>query len=100
MPLRGEFCFKVFEGMRKSTQKGEGANPKIGALTHLLDEFPAGYSLAGCSSAEPASTSPAAMQYAATFTPIEGFSSTLIQRMGIALVSTARGRKPVLYISY
>src|ERR1700674_523840 len=27
--------------------------------THRLDEFPAGYSLAGCSPAEPASASPA-----------------------------------------
>jgi len=27
--------------------------------THRLDEFPAGYSLAGCAPAEPASASPA-----------------------------------------
>ena len=32
--------------------------------THRLDEFPAGYSLAGCAPAEPASASPAGHQYA------------------------------------
>jgi hypothetical protein len=31
---------------------------------HRLDEFPAGYSLAGCSPAEPASASPTAFEYA------------------------------------
>src|ERR1700758_2261280 len=31
---------------------------------HRLDEFPAGYSLAGCAPAEPASASPAATEYA------------------------------------
>jgi len=34
------------------------------APAHRLDEFPAGYSLAGCSPAEPASASPAEHQYA------------------------------------
>jgi hypothetical protein len=34
------------------------------APAHRLDEFPAGYSLAGCSPAEPASASPAGHQYA------------------------------------
>ena len=38
-------------------------NP-VGAPAHRLDEFPAGYSLAGCSPAEPASASPAGHQYA------------------------------------
>jgi hypothetical protein len=41
----------------------------LGATTaaapiHRLDEFPAGYSLAGCAPAEPASASPAGNQYA------------------------------------
>jgi hypothetical protein len=35
-----------------------------GALAHRLDEFPAGYSLAGCAPALPASASPTASEYA------------------------------------
>ncbi len=43
--------------------------PSLGATTaaaptHRLDEFPAGYSSAGCAPAEPASASPAGKQYA------------------------------------
>ena len=38
---------------------GEGAIPPDHALAHRNDEFPAGYSSAGCSPAEPASASPA-----------------------------------------
>ena len=38
---------------------GEGAIPQNHALAHRNDESPAGYSLAGCSPAEPASASPA-----------------------------------------
>jgi hypothetical protein len=53
-----------FKGIRKSIQKGESADPKTGAPSHLLDEFPADYSLAGCSPAEPASASPAEANYA------------------------------------
>jgi len=53
-----------FKGIGKSIQKGESADPKTGAPSHLLDEFPAGYSLAGCSPAEPASASPAEANYA------------------------------------
>ena len=37
----------------------EGATPQDHALAHRNDEFPAGYSSAGCSPAEPASASPA-----------------------------------------
>src|ERR1700674_3152168 len=41
-----------------------GAGFAANAPTHRLDEFPAGYSSAGCSPAEPASASPAGHQYA------------------------------------
>ena len=41
-----------------------GASPAANAPAHRLDEFPAGYSSAGCSPAEPASASPAGHQYA------------------------------------
>jgi hypothetical protein len=37
----------------------EGAIPADHALAHRNDEFPAGYSLAGCAPAEPAAASPA-----------------------------------------
>jgi hypothetical protein len=40
------------------------ADPKTGAPAHRPDEFPAGYSLAGRSPAEPASASPTAAEYA------------------------------------
>ena len=40
-----------------------GAGFAANAPTHRLDEFPAGYSSAGCSPAEPASASPAGHQY-------------------------------------
>ena len=53
-----------FKGMGKSTQKRESADPKTGAPSHLLDEFPADYSLAGRSPAEPASASPTEAKYA------------------------------------
>src|ERR1700693_3520122 len=41
-----------------------GVSPAADAPAHRLDEFPAGYSLAGCSPAEPASASPAEYEYA------------------------------------
>ncbi len=41
----------------------EAQTNAVGAPAHRLDEFPAGYSLAGCSPAEPASASPAGNQY-------------------------------------
>src|ERR1700689_2782199 len=41
-----------------------GASPAANTPAHRLDEFPAGYSSAGCSPAEPASASPAGLQYA------------------------------------
>ena len=42
----------------------EAQTNAVGAPAHRLDEFPAGYSLAGCAPAEPASASPAGNQYA------------------------------------
>ena len=52
-----------FRGMGKSldpmgTRSRTGNDPKAAAGPHRLDEFPVGYSLAGCSPAEPASASP------------------------------------------
>ena len=53
--------------MRKSIETGGllGAGSCPAPSAHRLDEFPAGYSLAGCSPAAPASASPAVCQYAA-----------------------------------
>ena len=53
------YLLMSFKGMGKSIQKDESADPKTSAPSHLLDEFPAGYSSAGCSPALPASASPA-----------------------------------------
>ncbi len=47
------------EGHRSEHRWGEGAIPQEHALAHRNDEFPAGYSSAGCSPAVPASASPA-----------------------------------------
>ena len=44
--------------MGKSIHPMEGADPQADASLHRLDEFPSGYSLAGCSPAVPASASP------------------------------------------
>ena len=41
----------------------EGAIAPDHALAHRNDEFPAGYSLAGCTPAEPASASPAGIHF-------------------------------------
>jgi hypothetical protein len=40
-----------------------GADETADAPAHRLDEFPAGYSLTGCSPAAPASASPAGVEY-------------------------------------
>jgi hypothetical protein len=50
----------------------EGAIPADHALAHRNDEFPAGYSLAGCTPAEPASASPAGAHLAR-----KGFRGTM-----------------------
>ena len=47
-----------FEGMGKSIRTMEAATHKAAARAHLSDEFPAGYSLTGCSPAVPGSASP------------------------------------------
>jgi hypothetical protein len=44
-----------------------GADHQTGAPAHHSDEFPAGYSLAGCSPASPASASPAERDSATGF---------------------------------
>ena len=53
---------------------GEGATPKDHALAHRNDEFPAGYSSAGCSPAEPASASPASAILLESILNAKGFA--------------------------
>ena len=48
------------------------------APTHRFDEFPTGYSLAGCSPAEPASASPADEEFTMRAVP----QPTIFQQMG------------------
>jgi hypothetical protein len=57
------FCMS-FPRHRKIFPSDGSAGITANAPTHRLDEFPAGYSLAGWSPPEPASASPAANQYA------------------------------------
>ena len=54
---------EIYRPMWVSLWRSLGATTAA-APTHRLDEFPAGYSLAGCAPAEPASASPAGNQYA------------------------------------
>ena len=61
-----------FEGMRKSIRTIEAPTYNAGASAHLSDEFPAGYSLTGCSPALPASASPAGIEYASTLGQVRG----------------------------
>src|SRR5439155_15612712 len=49
-----------------------GADHKIDAPAHRSDEFPAGYSLTGCSPALPASASPTGVEYASGVAQLRG----------------------------
>jgi hypothetical protein len=69
----------------------EAQTNAVSAPAHRLDEFPAGYSLAGCSPAEPASASPAGHQYA-----VKSFCrSRIFQRTvnSVLTVCVSRGGK-------
>jgi hypothetical protein len=72
MPLRGDFFLMSFKGMGKSIQTIEAPTNNADASTHRLDEFPAGYSLTGCSPALPVSASPADVDHAAALGQIRG----------------------------
>ncbi len=56
--LRHQEIYQVSESSPGDKLLIERARPCGHALTHRLDESPVGYSLAGCSPAEPASASP------------------------------------------
>lgn len=62
--IRYEF-FRHREIFRSDVRLWNREQPAGRSLVHRLDEFPAGYSLAGCSPALPASASPAANHSAA-----------------------------------
>jgi len=69
----------------------EAQTNTVSAPARRLDEFPAGYSLAGCSPAEPASASPAGHQYA-----VKSFCrSRIFQRTvnSVLTVCVSRGGK-------
>jgi hypothetical protein len=63
--------------MGKSIQKGESADRIVGAPSHLLDEFPASYSLTRCSPAELVSASPAGLDDVSDSVQLRGFLSTI-----------------------
>ena len=69
-----------FQGMSKSIDPMGGRNkagygPGAAPRAHRFDEFAAGYSLAGCAPAEPASASPAVDEYAIQSWKSQPFSS-------------------------
>ena len=77
------------------TSGNGGASPAAHASAHRADEFPTGYSSAGCSPAEPASASPAGHQYA-VIPP--GRSRTFHRTVNCALTVCVRpGGKRKLY---
>jgi transposase InsO family protein len=81
---------EIFRPMWDSSWRSLGATTAA-APTHRLDEFPAGYSLAGCAPAEPASASPAGYQYA-----VQSFCrSSIFQRTAnsVLTVCVSRGGK-------
>jgi hypothetical protein len=61
-----------FKGMRKSIRIMEASTETADASPHLSDEFPAGYSLTGCSPALPASASPAGVDSASEHSQVRG----------------------------
>ena len=61
-----------FKGMGKSIQTIEAPTNNAGAPAHRLDEFPAGYSLTGCSPALPVSASPAGLDATAGLAQVRG----------------------------
>jgi hypothetical protein len=65
-----------FEGIGKSIRTMEAPAPKADTSAHLSDEFPAGYSLTGCSPALPASASPAGVEYASALAQLRESSFT------------------------
>ncbi len=75
-----------------------GASPAANASAHRLDEFPAGYSLAGWSPPEPASASPAGHQYA-VISPCRSraFHRTVNR---VLTVCVSRGGNSKLFLSF
>ena len=65
-----------FEGMGKTIRTMEAPIQKADAPAHLSDEFPAGYSLTGCSPALPASASPAGVEHVSSSAQHRGFFTT------------------------
>jgi hypothetical protein len=64
MPLGDRFLFMSFPRHPEIYPPMETQTNAVGAPVHRLDELPAGYSWAGYAPAEPASASPAAIEYA------------------------------------
>src|SRR5271154_6924121 len=80
---------EIYRPMWVSPWRSLGATTAA-APTHRLDEFPAGYSWAGCSPAEPASASPAGHQYA-----VKSFCrSRIFQRTANSVLTAPMGLRP------
>ena len=72
----------------------EGAIPLDHALAHRNHEFPAGYSLAGCSPAVPASASPASAIFQGSFPHANNFAVN--GKLSLISLSQLRGAVPRL----
>lgn len=57
-PATSSAAAKMSFFRHEESSQSDGKPTEIGSPTHRLDEFPAGYSLEGCSPAEPSSASP------------------------------------------
>jgi hypothetical protein len=77
---------------------GEGAIPSDHALAHRNDEFPAGYSSAGCSPAEPASASPAGAIILEYFSDAKKFAVN--GKLSLIALSQLRGAVPTIFPIY
>jgi len=78
-----------FERHREIYPSDEDAS-LTGVLAHRLDEFPAGYSLAGCAPALPASASPTVSEYA-----LKSFCRSIIfHRTVNSVLTVPQGLRP------
>jgi hypothetical protein len=70
-----------FKGMGKSIRTIRAPTCMPTPLAHPSDEFPAGYSLKGCSPALPISASPAGVEHAAEPAQLWGNMNTIALKM-------------------
>jgi hypothetical protein len=81
-----ELLLMSFEGMGKSIRLTRAPSPMLDAQPIIRMSFPASYSSAGCSPAEPASASPADAKYAAQLAQLRArFNGETMNRIALKL---------------